>query len=113
MEVDNHETGLDPVFTSGSQSTIRYSSNSTMEDNLDDSADTTSILNQLSYAYRSNSAMEEDLDNSADTTDGRRLLNTDTKLQQKLRQRAKRKEQRKIARLQNPRLNTHDKDEMS
>ena len=39
--------------------------------------------------------------------------NTDTKLQQKLRKRAKQKEQRKIARLQNPRLNTHDKDEMS
>ena len=40
-------------------------------------------------------------------------LNTDTKLRKNLRQRAKQKEERKIARLQNPRLNTHDKDEMS
>ena len=56
--------------------------------------------------------MEEDLDDSADTTTPDTLI-TDTKFQQKLRQRAKRKEQRKIARLQNPRLNTHDKDEMS
>ena len=43
MEVDNHETGLDPVFTSGSQPTIRYSSNSTMEDDLDASAETTAL----------------------------------------------------------------------
>ena len=75
----------DPVSTSGSQPTIIYQSNSAMEEDLDDSADTT-------------------------TPDA---LNTDRKLQKKLRQYAKQKEKRKIARLQNPRLNTHDKDEMS
>ena len=40
-------------------------------------------------------------------------LTTDTKLYRTQRRRAKKQEQRKIARLQNPRLNTHDKDEMS
>ena len=56
--------------------------------------------------------MEEDLDDSADTTTPD-ALNTDRKLQKKLRRHAKHKQQRKIARLQNTTLNTHDKDEMS
>ena len=85
MEVDNHETGLDLVFTSASQSTIRYSSNSTMKDDLDDSAETTVL----------------------DT------LITDTKLLKKQKRRAKKQEERKKAWLQNSTLNTHDKDEMS
>ena len=63
--------------------------------------------------YRSNSAMEEDLDDSADTTTITDALPAYTKLRNKLRQRAKQKEQRKISRLQNSTLNSHDKDEMS
>ena len=76
----------DPVSTSSSQSNIRY---------------------------RSNSTMEEDLDDSAHTTTTPDALTTNTKLRKKLRQRAKQQEQRKIARLQKSNLNTHDKDEMS
>jgi len=75
----------DPFSTSGSQSTIRYRSNSAMEEVLDDSANTT-------------------------TPDA---LTTDTKLRNKQKLRARQKEKRKIARLLNPRLNSHDKDEMS
>ena len=56
--------------------------------------------------------MEEDVDDSADTTTPDALI-TDTKLRNKLRFRARRKEKRNITRLQNSRLNTHDKDEMS
>ena len=55
--------------------------------------------------------MEEDLDDFADTTITD-ALPTDTKLRKKQRFRAKRKEQKKEARI-NSRLNTHDKDEMS
>ena len=55
--------------------------------------------------------MKEDLDDSADTTTPD-ALTTDTKLYRKQSRRAKQKEKRKITRLQNPRLNTHDKDEM-
>jgi DNA repair photolyase len=61
--------------------------------------------------YQSNSAMEEDFDDFADTTITD-ALPTDTKLRKKQRFRAKRKEQKKEARI-NSRLNTHDKDEMS
>jgi hypothetical protein len=78
--------GFDPANISDSQSTIRY---------------------------RSNYAMEEDLDDSADTTTTPDALTTDTKLRKKLRQRAKQYEKRKITRLQKSNLNTHDKDEMS
>ena len=56
--------------------------------------------------------MEEDLDDSADTTTPD-ALPTNTKLRRKQRQRAKQQEQRKLARFQNRILNTHDKDEMS
>ena len=82
MEIDNRETDLDPVFTSGSQSTIRYNSNSAMKEDLDDSAATT-------------------------TPDA---LNTTRKYRQKQKQREKQKEQRKKAWLQNSTINTHNKD---
>ena len=54
---------------------------------------------QSTIRYRSNSAMEEDLDDSADTTTPD-ALTIDTKLRNKLRQRANRTKKRKIARLQ-------------
>ena len=78
--------GFDPATISDSQSIIRY---------------------------RSNPAIEEDLDDSADTTTTPDALTTDTKLYRTQRRRAKKQEQRKIARPQNSRLDTHDKDEMS
>ena len=67
---------------------------------------------QPTIRYRSNSAMEEDVDDSTDTTTPD-ALTTDSKLSRKQRRRAKQKEQRKIIWLQKPTLNTHDKDEMS
>jgi len=63
----------DPFSTSGSQSTIRY---------------------------RSNSAMEEDVDDSADTTTTPDALPGSRDYRRKLKQREKQKEKRKIARLQ-------------
>ena len=67
---------------------------------------------QTTIRYRSNSAMDEDFDDSADTTTIPDALTTDTKLRQKLRRRAKQKDRRKIAWLQKSNLNTQDKDEM-
>ena len=78
--------GSDPANISDSQSTIRN---------------------------RSNSAMEEDPDDFADTTTTPDALTTDTKDRKKQRRRAKKQEQRKKAWIQNSTLNTHDKDEMS
>ena len=56
--------------------------------------------------------MEEDFDDFAHTTTTD-ALTTNTILYRKQRRRAKQIEQRKITRLQNPTLNSHDKDEMS
>ena len=75
----------DPISTSGSQPTIRN---------------------------RSNSAMEEDLDDSADTTTPN-TLTTSRNYRRKLKQREKLKEKRKTKRLQTSKFNTHDKDEVS
>ena len=80
--------------------------------NFEHEDSTTTSGTQSTIRYRSNSAMEEDVDDSAHTTTPN-TLTTSRNYRRKLKQREKLKEKRKITWLENSTLNTHDKDKMS